>query len=447
MKKIDSNGVSVGCLRFGNLRVENGKLVIGGCVASALAKQYGTPLYVFDVEYATKTASEYLDVLKHEYPDSTVCYASKAFCCTEIYRLFAPIGLGADVVSGGELYTALKGGMNPSDIYFHGNNKTEDEIKYALDNNIGYFVADSERELELIDKHALRRQNVLVRVNPGVEAHTHRFIQTTNPDSKFGFSISGGAAEKIILSLSKYNNIKFCGLACHIGSQIFETQSFEIAIDKMTDFIVRLNSLGIEVERLDLGGGFGIRYIQEDRPLTPERYMLNSARYLKAAIKACGIAPPHLIVEPGRSIVGEAGITLYTVGAIKKIEGIKTYASVDGGMFDNPRVALYDAGYTAVVADKADMLGDTEYSIAGKCCESGDVLIDGIKLPELKSGDVLAVLSTGAYHYSMASNYNRNAVPPVVAVKNGKSAYMVKPQTYEDITRNDVIDCFAEGKK
>ncbi len=437
-----NNGVAVGL--FGDLAVDKHRLTVGGCYASDLAREYGTPLYVFDVDRAVKTAKSYVDVLAREYPDFTVCYASKAFCCAGIYSLLAPLGLGADVVSGGELYTAIKGGMSPSKIYFHGNNKTESEIAFALENGVECFVVDSERELELMEKLAQKPQNVLVRVNPGVEAHTHRFIQTTTVDSKFGFSIADGTAESFIRALGARKNVRFVGIACHIGSQIFEKQSFEIAIDKMTDFISRLNELGIAVERLDLGGGFGIHYIEQDLPLTPERYMTDSARYLVKAIEKRGIRPPHLIVEPGRSIVGEAGITLYTVGAIKTIKDVKTYAAVDGGMFDNPRVALYDADYTAVVADRADAAGDREYDIAGKCCESGDVLIRSAKLPELHAGDVLAVLSTGAYHYSMASNYNRNAVPPVVAVKNGRSAYMVKPQTYDDITRNDVIPMFSE---
>lgn len=441
----ESAAVAMSC--FGKLSVKNHRLIIGGCDAKSLAEKYGTPLYVLDVDCVASVAAAYSSVLKSEYPDSIVCYASKAFCCTGIYGILAPIGLGADVVSGGELYTAIKGGISPQKIYFHGNNKTEREICYALETGVECFVVDSTPELELIDKHAKRRQKILVRVNPGVEAHTHRFIQTTTPDSKFGFSVADGSAEALILSLSAYKNIEFSGIACHIGSQIFEPQSFEIAIDKMLDFIVRLNALGIEVERLDLGGGFGIHYIEQDRPLTPAQYMKNSAAYLKKAIMARGITPPMLIVEPGRSIVGEAGITLYTVGAIKEIKNLKTYAAVDGGMFENPRAMLYDAQYTAVVADKADVKGECEYSIAGKCCESGDILSECVKLPALRSGDVLAVLSTGAYHYSMASNYNRNAVPPVVAVKNGQSAYMIKPQSYEDMVRNDVFPVFSEDNE
>ncbi len=442
--KTKSDGIGL----FGDLSVKDHRLIVGGCDAAGLAEKYGTPLYVFDVERAEKTAAAYLNVLKKEYPDSTVCFASKAFCCKAIYKILSKIGLGADVVSGGELYTAIEGGADLEKIYFHGNNKTEREIEYALSAGVKNFVVDSERELRLLQKYAGNcKANVLVRVNPGVEAHTHRFIQTTAPDSKFGFSIADGTAEDIIKSISSYDKLHFVGIACHIGSQIFEPQSFEIAIDKMTDFIVKLNKSGIEVERLDLGGGFGVHYIAGDKPLTPEAYMKNSAVYLKKAVAARGIKSPHLIVEPGRSIVGEAGITLYSVGAIKTIKNLKTYAAVDGGMFENPRVSLYDAEYTAVIADKADIKGDKVYSIAGKCCESGDILIDNIVLPELKENDVLAVLTTGAYHYSMASNYNRNAVPPVIAVKNGRSAYMVKPQTYEDIARNDVIPDFSEDFK
>lgn len=433
---------------FGDLVIKKHRLFIGGCDTSELAEKYGTPLYVFDVARAEKTAKSYVDILKREYGDFTVCYASKAFCCVGIYGILAPFGLGADVVSGGELYTALKGGMPADRIYFHGNNKSAQEIEYAIDSGVGCIVVDSLRELELIEAAAPKAPiNVMVRVNPGVEAHTHRFIQTTLTDSKFGFSIADGTAESFIKSVVGNRYVHFCGIACHIGSQIFEKQSFEIAIDKMTDFIVRLNSIGIEVERLDLGGGFGIRYIDADSPLTPQEYMSNSARYLKDAVKRKGIKPPRLIVEPGRSIVGEAGITLYTVGAIKTIKDVKTYAAVDGGMFENPRPSLYDAQYTAVVADRADLDATDIYSIAGKCCESGDILLRDIKLPKLNSGDILAVLSTGAYHYSMASNYNRNPVPPVVAVKNGRSAYMIKPQSYEDMTRNDVIPNFAEDSR
>lgn len=435
-----------GKIGIGDLSVAKHRLIVGGCDATELAAKYGTPLYVFDVRRALRTAKSYVDVLKRVYPDFTVCYASKAFGCTGIYSLFAPLGLGADVVSGGELYTALRGGMPADKIYFHGNNKSRAEIEYAIGSGVECFVVDSTRELELINEMATTPQNILVRVNPGVEAHTHRFIQTTTPDSKFGFSIADGTAKKFIKSVFEYENISFKGIACHIGSQIFEKQPFEIAIDKMTDFIVELNGEGIAVERLDLGGGFGIKYVEEDRPLTPEEYMQNSARYLLDAVKAKNIAPPRLIVEPGRSVVGEAGVTLYTVGAIKTIENIKTYAPVDGGMFENPRPSLYGAQYTALVADRADFDRTHNYSIAGKCCESGDVLIDDIKLPELHCGDVLAVLSTGAYHYSMASNYNRNPVPPVVAVMDGKSDYMIKPQTYEDITRNDCV-LFSEVDK
>lgn len=432
---------------FGSLAVRNGELIIGGCGANDLAKKYGTPLYVFDVDRAVSTAAAYIGILEKEYPDFTVCYASKAFCCTGIYSFLAPLGVGADVVSGGELYTALKGGMPADRIYFHGNNKTESEISYAIDAGVECFVIDSEREIELIAKHTKKPQNVLVRVNPGVEAHTHRFIQTTTPDSKFGFSIADGSAARIVKSLQNYKNIKFVGLSCHIGSQIFELEPFEIAIEKTTDFILELNRSGIDVKRLDLGGGFGIHYLKGDLPLTPEKYMAHTAKCLKSAVERKHINPPRLVVEPGRSIVGEAGVTLYTVGAIKTIKDVKTYAAVDGGMFENPRVAMYDAEYTAVVADRVNAERTHKYSIAGKCCESGDVLIEGIMLPELHAGDILAVPSTGAYHYSMASNYNKNAVPPVVAVRNGSSAYMVKPQTYEDIVRNDVIPVFSEDKQ
>lgn len=428
----------------GELYIEHGHLHIGGCDACELAKKYGTPLYVLDIAHVEKTARAYVDLLKKEYPYFTVCYASKAFSCTGIYNVLAPLGLGADVVSGGELYTAIKGGMNPKKLYFHGNNKTESEIRYAFACGVENFVVDSAREIEMLNDLVQGNCNVLVRVNPGVEAHTHRYIQTATVDSKFGFSIADGSAKDFIVSLQKFKKLNFVGLSAHIGSQIFEPESFKIEIDKLTDFIVELRTLGIKVARLDIGGGFGIRYIPQDSPLTPEQYMVYVVKALKANIERKRIEPPRLIIEPGRSLVGEAGITLYTVGAIKTIKNVKTYAAVDGGMFDNIRPMLYGAEYSVIAANKAEALRDKVYSIAGKCCESGDVIIQNAKLPELYSGDILAVLSTGAYHYSMASNYNRNLVPPVIAVKNGCSCYMVKPQTYEDLTRNDCELSFAE---
>ncbi len=423
---------------------DKGQLEIGGVVATDLAKKFGTPLYVIDVEHIEKMCETFKQTLIKEYPNSTVSYASKAFCCRDIYRIISKFDLGADVVSAGELFTALSVGFEPNKLCFHGNNKTSDELEYAVKSSVGHIVIDSFDEINELEKICVSKniiQSVLIRVNPGVEAHTHEFIQTAKTDSKFGFSIDNGDAELAIKRVLEAKNIKLDGLHCHIGSQIFEKESFSLAVDKMTDFYAYLKDLEIEFDVLDIGGGFGIYYSDPDPLLTYADY----ASYVKAitdTLKICiekkNIKPPHLIIEPGRSIVGEAGITLYTIGAVKDIKDVKKYLAIDGGMFENPRYALYQASYCVVAPDKMNSPLLEKYSIAGKCCESGDLIAKDCMLPELKKGDYLAVLSTGAYNYSMASNYNRNLVPPVVKVKNGVSEYMVKGQSIEDLIKNDM---------
>jgi len=419
-------------------------LEIGGVDALDLVKEYGTPLYVIDQTHVENMCKVFNNSLKEYYGDGLVSYASKAFSCKAIYRLVKEFGLGSDVVSGGELYTALKGGFDAKNLIFHGNNKSVSELEFAIESGIGYIVIDSYAEAErlndLLEKHN-KSQDVLIRVNPGVEAHTHHFIQTATEDSKFGFSISNGDAKSFIDHVRSLKNLSLKGLHCHIGSQIFETKSFVLAVEKMTDFYKELKDLGIEFDVLNLGGGFGIWYAEGDKKFKTEDY----AEFVKIisdtlinAIKTKGIKKPYLILEPGRSIIGEAGVTLYTVGGIKEIKGVKNYIAIDGGMFENPRFALYQAKYTAVLANKMDKPNAKYYSIAGKCCESGDKITEDSFLPEVEVGDTIAVLSTGAYNYSMASNYNRNFIPPVVFVKDGASKYAVKPQTYEDLIRNDV---------
>ena len=354
--------------------------------------------------------------------------------------------IGVDVVSGGELYTALKAGFPANKIYMHGNNKLDYEIGEALDAGIGCIVADAYAEIDKIDAEAAKRgirQKILLRINPGVEAHTHAFVQTATTDSKFGFSIADGTAEKVTAYAMAKKNVALEGYHCHIGSQIFEKQSFVIAVQKCMDFAADMKTkLGFEMTTLNLGGGYGIWYTDEDRKISAEGY----AEYLEALIaevknKATekGLRLPFILIEPGRSIVGEAGITLYTVGRIKDIPGVKKYVAVDGGMFDNPRYALYESKYTPILANRATETPTEIVSIAGKCCESGDLIAVNVSLPKAKTGDILAVLSTGAYNYSMAMNYNRNLIPPCVLVKDGEADYIVRPQTYEDITRNDVI--------
>ncbi len=424
-----------------------GHLEIGGADCVELAERFGTPLYVFDEAYIRKMMRVYRDTLYNEYgANGLVLYASKAFSCEAIYRIADEENIGVDVVSGGELYTALQAGFPSEKIYMHGNNKLDYEIGEALDCKIGCIVADAYSEIDKIDAEAKKRgmkQKILLRINPGVEAHTHAFVQTATTDSKFGFSIQDGTAEKAsIYALSK-ENVILEGYHCHIGSQIFEKQSFVIAVEKCMRFAADMKEKhGFVMQTLNLGGGYGIWYTDEDRKISPEGY----AEYLQALIAAVkekaqekGLKLPYLLIEPGRSIVGEAGITLYTVGAIKEIPGVKTYVAVDGGMFDNPRYALYQSKYTPILANRANEEHTEIVSIAGKCCESGDLIAVNVALPKARSGDILAVLSTGAYNYSMAMNYNRNLIPPCVLVCEGQAEYIVRPQSYQDLTRNDVI--------
>ena len=423
----------------------NGTLQIGGVNVKDLASLYGTPLYVYDKSYIKNICEIFTESLNKYYGFGKIFYASKAFSCKEIYRIIKDKGLGADVVSTGEIFTALSSGFNAENMCFHGNNKSKVDLEFAVKNGVGYIVIDAISEIEDLDficKGLNTRQKVLLRVNPGVEAHTHHYIQTAKPDSKFGFSIETGDADIAANKLVNTENLDFCGLHCHIGSQIFEKTSFEIAVDKMTDYYKKVcETFGIKLSVLNLGGGFGIYYTDQDpkfRYRDYADYIKSICEKLNECVEKKGINKPFLILEPGRSIVGEAGITLYTVGRIKKISGLKNYLSIDGGMFENPRFALYQAKYTVVAAEKANEKPNTVYTIAGKCCESGDIIAENVNLPEMKEGEILAVMSTGAYNYSMASNYNRNFIPPVVMVENGKSYLCVKKQDYNDIVRNDL---------
>ena len=432
-----------------------GHLEIGGMDTVVLANTFSTPLYVFDEAYIRRMMSVYRDTLRTKYGENgLVLYASKAFSCQAIYRIADEEKIGVDVVSGGELYTALKAGFPAEKIYMHGNNKLDYEIGEALDAGIGCIVADAYSEIDKIDREAKKRgvvQDILLRINPGVEAHTHAFVQTATTDSKFGFSISDGTAEEVTAYAMQKQNVRLLGYHCHIGSQIFEKQSFVVAVTKVMTFAHQMQEkLGFALRTLNLGGGFGIWYTDEDRQITPEGY----AEYLEALIeevkrlsKEFFMQLPFLVIEPGRSIVGEAGVTLYTVGAIKEIPNVKKYVAVDGGMFDNPRYALYESKYTPILANRATEPPTEIVSIAGKCCESGDILAVDVPLPKAEIGDVLAILSTGAYNYSMAMNYNRNKIPPCVLVNEGQAEYIVLPQTYEDLVRNDVIPNRLQKKK
>lgn len=424
-----------------------GHLSIGGADTTELAARFGTPLYVMDEQYIRDMCAAYSKAIRTDYGgNGLVLYASKAFSCMAIYRIAEQEGIGVDVVSGGELYTALKAGFPAEKICLHGNNKLATELSLAVESGVGLIAVDSYTELDKLDALCAekgKRQEILLRINPGVEAHTHRFIQTAKTDSKFGFSVADGTAEKITAYALKKEHLDLKGYHCHIGSQIFEKQSFALAAEKMLGFMAEMrDKLGFTASVLNLGGGYGIWYAEGDARQSVSdytAYLRTVIGAVKASAARFSMPEPYLLIEPGRSIVGEAGITLYTVGAIKDIPGVKKYVAVDGGMFDNPRYALYQAKYTAILANRAKEPATERVSVAGKCCESGDIVCADVDLPAAKEGDILAVLSTGAYNYSMASNYNRNAVPPVVLVKNGKADYIVKPQNYEDIVRNDVI--------
>lgn len=427
------------------MKIDNGELVIGGVSATALAKKYGTPLYVMDISYIRNVLRAFKSTIEKDYGNGKVAYASKAFSTTAMYKIIDQENACIDIVSGGELFTALNAGFDIKNAYFHGNNKLYSELEFAISNGIGTIVVDNYDEIDTVDTLAKEKgiiQDVLVRTNPGVEAHTHTFIQTATVDSKFGFNIGSGDATQAIKKILEKKNLCFKGIHYHIGSQIFDTNAFRLAINVGTDYIANLNELGIEVDVLNIGGGFGVHYVEGDPKYSVEEY----CNYLKVIIEALNqnietktIKKPMLVIEPGRSIVAESGITLYSVGTTKEVSGIIKYVYIDGGMGDNIRPALYQAEYEAILANRADEKPVETVSIAGKYCESSDIIIKGIRLPEAKRGDILAVFSTGAYNYSMASNYNRNPIPAVVMVEDGKSAYAVKPQTYEDIARNDVI--------
>jgi diaminopimelate decarboxylase len=423
---------------------DKGHLEIGGCDCVELVNKYGTPLYVMDEALIRKNCRLYKNAMdKHYGGNGLVLYASKAFSTMAMCKIAESEGLGLDVVSGGELYTALKADFPMDRVYFHGNNKTLNELEMAIDNNIRRIVVDNWEELNNINNIAASKGktvNVSFRIKPGIDAHTHDFVQTGQIDSKFGVALENGEALEIISAASKLSNVKVVGVHCHIGSQIFDLAPFELAARVMLNFIAEVKEkLGIEIEELNLGGGYGVKYILEHDPIRYDSYVESVSKVVKSMCEDKRIKLPFILMEPGRSIVASSGITLYTVGAVKDIKNVRKYISVDGGMADNPRYALYQSEYDAVLANRADGAKTDKVTIAGKCCESGDILIKDIKVPEIQRGDILAVLATGAYNYSMSSNYNRIPRPPVVLVKDGTSRLIVKRENYEDVVRNDVI--------
>ncbi|MBS7262177.1 MAG: diaminopimelate decarboxylase [Eubacteriales bacterium] len=424
------------------LFVQDGRLKIGGCDAGELARRYGTPLYVMDEAYIRRMCRSFTEAFKQESLAGGVIFASKAFSCLAMYHIVAGEGLGADLGSGGELYTAHKAGFPMEKVFFHGSNKTPAELRMALDFGVGHIVVDSLSELQLlcaICAEMNKRAHILLRMNPGIEAETHAYIRTASTDSKFGMAFDGEGMEALRLAIRE-ESVVLDGLHCHIGSQIFDMEAFLRATEIMSDMFVRVReTFGLSLGILDLGGGFGIRYVDGDCPTEPSECVRVIGAHLRKVFAARGLSTPALILEPGRSIVGEAGVTLYTVGVVKDIPGVRRYVSIDGGMGDNPRYALYKARYETVVVDRADEKPAGPITLAGKCCESGDLIGVDMPLQEARRGDVVAVFSTGAYNYSMASNYNRNPRPAVVLVRGGESAVMVERESFDDLCARDRI--------
>ncbi len=421
---------------------EKGHLEIGGCDTVELVEHYGTPLFVYDELTLRKNMERYHSAFSQYTYNYEIIYAGKAFICLALCEILKEERFSLDVSSGGEIYTAWKAGFPLKKCYFHGNNKTSDEIKLALNLGVGRFVVDSFCEmdlLEMISSEMDKQVEVLIRVTPGILPSTHAYIQTGQVDTKFGFGLSGNLALQALQKLIEdYPHLKPVGLHIHIGSQIFILQSFVKAIEVMVDFMKEANEkLGFECGELDLGGGLGIPYQVSDEPSTIEEFVKLVVERVKEETGRKNLPFPKIMVEPGRSIVGQAAVTLYRVGTIKEIPGVRTYISVDGGMSDNLRPMLYGAVYEALIANRAGERPTSRVTIAGKHCESGDILIKDAYLPMPKVGDILCTPSTGAYGYAMANNYNRQPRPGVILVKEGKVKTIIRRETYDDLIRLD----------
>jgi diaminopimelate decarboxylase len=407
---------------------ERGHLEIGGCDATELAAEFGTPAYVYAEEDIRLRAAAYLDAFRAHTDDFEVLFASKAAPITAIYRLCAEAGLSVDVASGGELHTALRAGFDPGRIYMHGNNKTEAELRYAAESEVGHLILDSFDEIERAERLLGGPQDVLIRVTPGIRASTHDYISTGGLDSKFGFGLEDGLAQRAIDTVRDTSNLRLVGLHAHIGSQIFELEPYVAAIEALAGL------WDDEMRILNVGGGLGIAYTSDDRPPSISDYVDVKVRGARSVFDPV----PRILIEPGRSLVGNAGLTLYTVGTVKEIPGVRTYIAVDGGMSDNMRPMLYGSRYEALVANRAADAPETLATIAGMHCESGDILIRDAMLAAPAPGDVLVTPATGAYGYAMASNYNGIPRPPVVFCADGDARLVVRRETYDDLLSRDV---------
>ena len=426
---------------FDGMTVKNGELNISGVGVSELKAQYGTPLYVYDENMLVNQCRTFINNFKSSRFKTEVLYASKAFSCLEVLRIAGREGLGVDVVSLGEIHTAYKAGYDMKRAYFHGNNKTREELQYALEVGVGTIVVDNDYEYEMINEIVRESGNtidVLLRINTGIDAHTHEYIKTAKDDSKFGYSVYDETIYDLIADINNQSNLNFVGFHSHIGSQIFEKTSFFEAVKVVMEFTKKVQErLGLTISVLNLGGGFGVYYTEEDRPFELVEFLREYIEVVERESDNFGLDLTKVVIEPGRSLTCNAGSTLYSVGGVKKTFAGREYVFVDGGMADNPRYALYKAKYEAMLANKMSEEADTTYTVAGKCCESGDMLVMDANLPKAEQGDLLLVSSTGAYNYSMSSNYNRLPKLPVVFVKDGSSRLVVKGETLEDLIRQD----------
>ena len=428
----------------GTMEIKDNVLHIGGVNTLDLVKKYKTPLYVFDEELIRNKCREYIKSFKVKENGNKVAYAGKAFLTKYMCKLVCEEGLCLDVVSGGELYTAYKAGMPMENILFHGNNKTVDEVKLGIELGVGRFVVDNFYELDLIEKFCLennKTQKIYFRVTPGIDAHTHKYIRTGQIDSKFGFALINGDFYKAVEKVKQYKNIELVGIHAHIGSQIFEIKPFLDEVEIMLKLLkeVNENNDDINLTEVDLGGGIGVYYTEEDKPKTISEFCEAIINKADEVCEELNIKRPTLLIEPGRSLVANAGSTIYTVGSIKEIKNVRTYVSVDGGMTDNISPSRYQADYECGIVNKINKTGHNhKVTIAGKCCESGDILISDTEIGDINSGDILITTTTGAYGYSMASNYNKIPKNPVVFVQNGEDKLACKRQSYEDLLALEV---------
>ncbi len=427
-----------------NVTIRGGELYFGEHSCCKLAKKYGTPLYIMDEARIRRNCREYVSAIKEAFGGGSMAiYASKAASFKRIYEIIREEGLGADVVSSGEIYTALKAGFPMEKAFFQGNNKTDEDIRFAIESGVGYFVCDNAEEVEAIDAIAGEMgvsQKILLRLTPGIDPHTYAAVATGKVDSKFGTAIETGQAEEIAAFALSKKNIELAGFHCHVGSMVFESSTFVRSAEIMLEFIADIKKkYGYEAKILDLGGGYGVRYVAGQPKISISENIKEVARFIIEKCLKLGISRPDVIFEPGRSIVADAGMTLYTAGTVKKIRGYKNYVSVDGGMTDNPRYALYQSQYTVVTANRPEPAGTIKCDLVGRCCESGDIIQPEVDFPaDIKRGDIVAVLTTGAYNYSMASNYNRIPRPPVVMVDGDKDYVAVKRESLEDLILNDI---------